>query len=143
MKFCSQTSSFVQNVVINSEDSVAFEENDSNPCKSPRTTKLFPGKTGMASSTRNPIDGDKIDLAVGPSSLPLKDGVSTCNTMTTVDDISGVILETSIVGRRFSVVKDLNKGAKISLLRDPDNAKDPNAIKVYFSFFCFAFCPEF
>ncbi|KAG8654933.1 fanconi-associated nuclease 1 homolog isoform X3 [Manihot esculenta] len=130
LKFCSQTSSFVQNVVINSEDSVAFEENDSNPCKSPRTTKLFPGKTGMASSTRNPIDGDKIDLAVGPSSLPLKDGVSTCNTMTTVDDISGVILETSIVGRRFSVVKDLNKGAKISLLRDPDNAKDPNAIKV-------------
>ncbi|XP_057990758.1 fanconi-associated nuclease 1 homolog isoform X2 [Hevea brasiliensis] len=130
LNFCSQTSSLVQNAVINSENSVAVEENDSNLCKSLWTTKSVPVKNGMASSTGKPTNGDRINLAVGPSSLPLKDGVSTCDTMTTVDDISGVILKTSIVGRRFSIVKDLNQGAKISLLRDPDNTKDPNAIKV-------------
>ncbi|KAF2324159.1 hypothetical protein GH714_008930 [Hevea brasiliensis] len=131
LNFCSQTSSPVQNAVINSENSVAVEENDSNLCKLLWTTKSVPVKNGMASSTGKATNGDRINLAVGPSSLPLKDGVSTCDTMTTVDDISGVILKTSIVGRRFSIVKDLNQGAKISLLRDPDNAKDPNAIKGY------------
>ncbi|OMO71084.1 putative Zinc finger, Rad18-type [Corchorus capsularis] len=48
----------------------------------------------------------------------------------TVDNISGVAIDTFIVGRRFSDEKDLNLGATLSLLRDPDNVKDSNAIKV-------------
>ncbi|CAL1366613.1 unnamed protein product [Linum trigynum] len=39
-------------------------------------------------------------------------------------------LETFIVGRKFSDEKELNCGASITLLQDPENAKDPNAIKV-------------
>lgn len=49
----------------------------------------------------------------------------------TVDDISGVPIDTFIVGRKFSDVKYLNLGASISLLRDPDNINDSNAIKVH------------
>ncbi|XP_062108076.1 fanconi-associated nuclease 1 homolog isoform X2 [Humulus lupulus] len=53
-----------------------------------------------------------------------------CDVQTTLDDISGVILETFIVGRRFSDEKEINHGASIYLQRDPHNVKDPNAIKV-------------
>lgn len=46
------------------------------------------------------------------------------------DDLSGMILQTFIVGRKFSNEKELNLGERISLERDPTNVKDPNAIKV-------------
>ncbi|XP_050946040.1 fanconi-associated nuclease 1 homolog isoform X4 [Cucumis melo] len=46
------------------------------------------------------------------------------------DDLSGLILQTFIVGRKFSDEKELNLGERISLERDPTNVKDPNAIKV-------------
>ncbi|KAJ4956534.1 hypothetical protein NE237_013317 [Protea cynaroides] len=46
------------------------------------------------------------------------------------DDISGATLETYIVGRRFSDEVELKQGASIFLSRDPNNPKDPNAIKV-------------
>ncbi|XP_011656117.1 fanconi-associated nuclease 1 homolog isoform X3 [Cucumis sativus] len=45
------------------------------------------------------------------------------------DDLSGMILQTFIVGRKFSNEKELNLGERISLERDPTNVKDPNAIK--------------
>ncbi|XP_043722626.1 fanconi-associated nuclease 1 homolog isoform X2 [Telopea speciosissima] len=47
------------------------------------------------------------------------------------DNISGATLETFIVGRRFSDEVELKQGASISLSRDSNNPKDPNAIKVF------------
>ncbi|KAI3676895.1 hypothetical protein L1987_86509 [Smallanthus sonchifolius] len=46
------------------------------------------------------------------------------------DDISGKLLATFVVGRRFSEEEELHTGDNISLCRDPENIKDPNAIKV-------------
>ena len=49
----------------------------------------------------------------------------------TIENVSGVTLQTFIVGRRFfSHENELHVGANISLLPDPHNVKDPNAIKV-------------
>ncbi|KDP37893.1 hypothetical protein JCGZ_05775 [Jatropha curcas] len=130
LDFCSHTSSVVQNTVIDLKNSVAAQENDSNPCQLSSSTEPIVVKAGLACSVGKPIDEDRISCQVDPSSLLLKDEVPTCDPITTLDDISEVLLETYIVGRRFSVEKDLNLGARISLLRDPDNPKDPNAIKV-------------
>lgn len=48
----------------------------------------------------------------------------------TLDEANDTIIETFIVGRKFSDVQDLEIGGKISLLRHPENIKDRNAIKV-------------
>ncbi|KAL9397629.1 hypothetical protein Peur_011882 [Populus x canadensis] len=76
------------------------------------------------------IDGDLINGQVDPSLLSLRSEVMKSIEAVPVGDISGVFLETFIVGRRFSVEKELNLGASICLLRETDNAKDPNAIQV-------------
>ncbi|WCJ27516.1 hypothetical protein M5689_009254 [Euphorbia peplus] len=129
LNFCSQTSSTAQKVFINSKDLGTVEEYESNSCEA--------SSAGVASSTGKPLDkinnqveGDLISSQVDLPALPLKDEVLRCDAITAIGDLAGVFLETSIVGRRFSVEKDLNLGAKISLLRDPNNVRDPNAIKV-------------
>ncbi|XP_061967109.1 fanconi-associated nuclease 1 homolog isoform X1 [Populus nigra] len=76
------------------------------------------------------IDDDRINGQVDPSLLSLRSEVMKSIEAVPVGDISGVFLETFIVGRRFSVEKELNLGANICLLRETDNAKDPNAIQV-------------
>ncbi|KAJ7008683.1 hypothetical protein NC653_007367 [Populus alba x Populus x berolinensis] len=76
------------------------------------------------------IDDDRINGQVDPSLLNLRSEVMKSIEAVPVGDISGVFLETFIVGRRFSVEKELNLGANICLLRETDNAKDPNAIQV-------------
>uniref|UniRef100_A0A1J3FZ31 Fanconi-associated nuclease n=1 Tax=Noccaea caerulescens TaxID=107243 RepID=A0A1J3FZ31_NOCCA len=48
----------------------------------------------------------------------------------TLDEANDTIIETFIVGRKFSDVQDLEIGGKICLLRHPENIKDRNAIKV-------------
>lgn len=68
--------------------------------------------------SRNPINKDEI------SDVPDFD------VTITQDDIYGVTLETFIVGHRFGDETELYLGARIHLSRDPDNVKDPNAIKV-------------
>lgn len=50
--------------------------------------------------------------------------------VTSIDDIFGLTLDTFIVGRRFGDEAELNLGMMITLQRDPNNVKDPNAIKV-------------
>lgn len=52
--------------------------------------------------------------------------------MAALDEANGgdEAIHTFIVGRKFSDVQVLETGAKISLLRHPQNIKDPNAIKV-------------
>ncbi|XP_065861538.1 fanconi-associated nuclease 1 homolog isoform X2 [Euphorbia lathyris] len=129
LNFCSQTSSPVQKNFINSKDSGIDEENESNICKV--SSRGITSSTGKPlDKTNNQVEGDGISCQVDLPSLPLKDEVLRCDAVTNIDDLAGVILETFTVGRRFSVQKDLNLGAKISLLRDPNNARDPNAIKV-------------
>jgi Fanconi-associated nuclease 1 len=46
-------------------------------------------------------------------------------------DIFGVKLETLIVGRRYADKEEVCVGDTVSLLRDSQNVKDPNAIKVF------------
>lgn len=77
------------------------------------------------SQSRDPINKDKINE------------VPDFDVTITQDDIYGVILETFIVGRRFGDETELYLGASIHLSRDPDNVKDPNAIKVHSLFVCF------
>ncbi|KAL8490845.1 hypothetical protein ACS0TY_022741 [Phlomoides rotata] len=47
-------------------------------------------------------------------------------------DVSRVIIPTFIVGRRFGGREELHPESRICLSRDPDNVKDPNAIKVVY-----------
>ena len=47
-------------------------------------------------------------------------------------DTSGATLDTFIVGRRYADHEEISPGATIALLRDPQNVKDSNAIKVHF-----------
>ncbi|CAN6572874.1 unnamed protein product [Malus baccata var. baccata] len=82
------------------------------------------------SPSRKPISKDRVSAAFDVHSLAPKNEVMDCDMTITEDDICRVILETFIVGRRFSDENELYLGASISLLRDPDNIKDPNAIKV-------------
>jgi len=47
------------------------------------------------------------------------------------DDVLGATLETFIVGRRHADdPEEVCAGTAVSLLRDPQNVKDPNAVKV-------------
>ncbi|XP_048225839.1 fanconi-associated nuclease 1 homolog isoform X4 [Ricinus communis] len=133
LNFCSQsqTSSVVQDTVIDSEKFTAdVDKNDSDPCELPSGTKPLTVETDVVSSTEKSVDGYGINCHIDPPSLPLKDEVPKCDPVTTYDEILGATLETFIVGRRFSVEKELNLGERICLLRDPGNANDPNAIKV-------------
>ncbi|XP_018447768.1 fanconi-associated nuclease 1 homolog [Raphanus sativus] len=56
-------------------------------------------------------------------------------TVAALDEANGgdEAIHTFIVGRKFSDVQVLETGAKISLLRHPQNIKDPNAIKVLYA----------
>ena len=47
--------------------------------------------------------------------------------------LSGAALETYVVGRKFGEGVEIISGSSVSLVRDPINAKDPNAIKVSLS----------
>lgn len=51
------------------------------------------------------------------------------------DAKSVVTLETFIVGRRFQDNVELQQGASIFILRDPQNSKDRHAIKVHLFFY--------
>ncbi|CAN0898638.1 Fanconi-associated nuclease 1 homolog [Linum grandiflorum] len=75
-------------------------------------------------------DSDDGSLLVDSSSVTVTNGINSSAEAVTRDYTSGMTLDTYIVGRKFSVEKDLNHGANISLLRDPENVKDPYAIKV-------------
>ncbi|GMP55316.1 hypothetical protein CsSME_00020169 [Camellia sinensis var. sinensis] len=81
-------------------------------------------------SVENLINGDVINHRVGLPSLLPKNEMPKYEMAETMDDICGRVLETFIVGRKFSDDAELNHGKSITLLRDPDNIKDCNAIKV-------------
>ncbi|WOH07871.1 hypothetical protein DCAR_0727305 [Daucus carota subsp. sativus] len=110
----------------NSGDSVA-EESTSLECKM-HTIRDYILNTPASSSEENPVLNGKLNyIASSPSISPQ---ISRPQSAESVDDIYGYNLMTSIVARRFCDKVELNPGEAISLMRDPSNAKDPNAIKV-------------
>lgn len=120
----------VCNAVHGLPDFSATEENDINLCGSSLKLESVV-QTYKDGPSENPINDDMINYnLITTQLLSPKNEVLKGDRDVTTDDISGVTLETFIVGRRFSDEKELHHGASISLLRDPDNDKDPNAIKV-------------
>ncbi|KAA8535318.1 hypothetical protein F0562_030321 [Nyssa sinensis] len=105
-------------------------ENDTSHCK-PLLDSRSVVQTYGDGSIENSINDDRIDYEVRLLSLSLGNKMPEYDTAESVDDVSGVVLETFIVSRRFSEKVELNPGTSISLLRDPDNVKDPNAVKVF------------
>lgn len=77
------------------------------------------------------------DEKVNSPSLIPKIEVSENDSADSDDDIYGKLLATFVVGRRFGEVEELHIGESISLCRDPENIKDPNAVKVNPFFFFF------
>lgn len=75
----------------------------------------------------------EVDMSGPCSSLPDLKMTKLCSNSAGVD-MAMETLETFIVGRKFADAIELKQGAGISLLRDPKNVKDPNAIKVFIYF---------
>ncbi|KAG4158333.1 hypothetical protein ERO13_D02G113000v2 [Gossypium hirsutum] len=84
----------------------------------------------VAGSAENPISDGRANTMVDFSALSTDNEESRNHMDGTADSISGMAIDTFIVGRKFSDEKEVNLGANIYLLRDPDNIKDSNAIKV-------------
>ncbi|XP_048333316.2 fanconi-associated nuclease 1 homolog isoform X2 [Ziziphus jujuba] len=112
-----------------SDCGASVEVNGSNLCGSVLNSKSVT-ETDIDGRSKNTVNSDRTDINVDAPSLLLKNEVPECDFAMSMDDISGTILETFIVGRRFSNEKELNPGENIILVRDPHNAKDPNAIEV-------------
>lgn len=123
--------SLVPNAICGLENTVAVEEDDNNHAVSPLQFECME-HTSKAGLTKNQINHQKIDCQDElPSSSPDTE-VPKPDIDFTFDGISGATLQTFIVGRRFSDEKEINLETSISLLRDPQNPKDPYAIKVHF-----------
>lgn len=105
------------------------EEYDYNRRKSPKSSDNVM-HTYVVGPAENIVHDVRINFKA--NSPPLFSEMSKFDTAETVDDIYEKSLATYIVARRFGDKVELNSGATISLLRDPDNAKDPDAIKVSF-----------
>ncbi|KAI8566921.1 hypothetical protein RHMOL_Rhmol02G0080000 [Rhododendron molle] len=84
------------------------------------------------SSAENKITYDINCRADSPTLLP-ENKMPKYEMNETMDDMSGQLLKTFVVGRKFSEEVMLYPGANISLLRDPNNIKDSNAIKVVYA----------
>ena len=108
----------------------SYNENDKIKCGSLEECAMQPQRDCLLDTLNN---SERTNGATEIYS-PMNKGATSGMVTTTKDDLSGMILETFIVGRKFSDENELNLGASISLERDPTNVKDPNAIKVHF--FC-------
>ena len=98
---------------------VAQEEIDDSECEE-LTEKENPGVNG------------EFDCTVSGSSLSFKNEMPEGVIDDYTPDTSGATLDTFIVGRRYADHEEISPGATIALLRDPQNVKDSNAIKVHF-----------
>lgn len=118
----------VRNAVYALPFSIASEENDTNRHGSSMESVVETDKDGLS---ENPINDDRVNHKTDRTLLLTPKNEFPKGQMDlTIDEISGATLDTFIVGRRFSDEKELHLGASIFLLRDPENPKDPNAIKV-------------
>ena len=73
----------------------------------------------------------RISCMISSLSKPLKNEMPIQKDTESTANIFEATLETFIVGRKYADQKEIRPGATISLLRDPHNARDPNAIKVH------------
>lgn len=113
---------------VNKYSDPVAENNDESQMHTSRNHILH---TPEIASVENPVlNGNLNYIASSPSASAQ---VSTPHTAETVDDMYGKNLMTYIVARRFCDKVELNPGKTISLMRDPSNTKDPNAIKVPYS----------
>ncbi|TXG69322.1 hypothetical protein EZV62_004257 [Acer yangbiense] len=119
-----------QNAFCGSPDYVLVEENDINHCDGSQLNFKSVKKTNIGGSIETPINHQRIHCQNHVSSSSLNSEVPKLDVDVIIDDIFGATLQTFIVGRRFSDEKGINFGAHITLLREPHNVKDPNAIKV-------------
>jgi Fanconi-associated nuclease 1 len=62
--------------------------------------------------------------------LPTGTASASIDAFADMDSTTSVAVETVIVGRRFRESIELQEGVGITVSRDPQNAKDPDAIKV-------------
>lgn len=112
-----------ENAIHNLSNSAATEEKQNEQFESPLNFL----------STESPISDENksnIKFKADSSSSFNKDKMPKFKAVTSIDDIFGLTLDTFIVGRRFGDEAELNLGMMITLQRDPNNVKDPNAIKV-------------
>lgn len=114
----------ILNADDNSNDTEDFEECGRNQPELPLES--------IANESNRLVGAQEIENKINCPSLPSEGKVSENDMQEWVDDddLSELSLETFIVGRRFADQTELNPQKKIILSRDPENAKDPNAIKV-------------
>lgn len=113
---------------------------DNNQLEMARLHDPNPSKSSLASGSTTKYDTkgsmeknfteDNINSMVETPLSSLRSGSPSFDVAGAPGLLSGMALETYIVGRRFCDEAEVISGASISLLRDPVNVKDPNAIKV-------------
>lgn len=86
----------------------------------------------VAGYADKPVIDEEIENDVDSPSLPSEGKVSENDMEEPMEDdeISELSLQTFIVGRKFADQTELTLHTKMILSRDPENPKDPNAIKV-------------
>lgn len=139
------------NTIEESIDSNGYEEGNNNSscnCKYPLQSVALKSQK-FAVSKENQVRDDGLINQVDSASLAFEGKMSELDVdePTSDDGLSNMSLETFVVGRRFADDAVVNLGAEILLLRDPENVKDPNSIKVFplfLNFYCFlSFFPFF
>ncbi|KAL5758235.1 hypothetical protein ACOSP7_020846 [Xanthoceras sorbifolium] len=119
-----------ENAFCGSPNFVAVEENGNNRCDELQLNLESVKQTNIGDSTETPMNHQRIHCQNHMSSSSPDSEVPILDVDMNIDDISVATLQTFIVGRRFSDEKGIKFGACITLLREPDNVKDPNAIRV-------------
>ncbi|XP_028767384.1 fanconi-associated nuclease 1 homolog isoform X2 [Neltuma alba] len=99
-------------------------------------SNVLPGLTAKEESekkcklTHNPDHNHNGCCKIGSSSLSSKDGLPKLELANCRSSLSGATLETFLVGRRYTGHEEIHPGDTFSLVRDPHNVNDSNAIKV-------------
>lgn len=114
--------------VHNSNELDSLEEYDNNH------HSIYLTNNELVNCTENPVSEDIANSKFASPPLPLDFEAPGYDLEGPLDncDISKVLIPTFIVGRRYLSREELDPESRIFLSRDPENVKDPNAIKVQF-----------
>ncbi|KAK1390926.1 Fanconi-associated nuclease [Heracleum sosnowskyi] len=113
--------------IVNNPSDPVVENDDSLECETSNNRDHIL-HTPVVASVEKPLLNGKLNHI--DSRRPASVQNSRPHNAETVDDIYGYNLITHIVARKFCDKVEINPGDTISLMRDPSNTKDPNAIKV-------------
>ncbi|XP_027165579.1 fanconi-associated nuclease 1 homolog [Coffea eugenioides] len=113
------------------DDTECFEKCSSNQVEWPLES-VATGNNDVAGYADKPVNDEVIENDVDSPSLPSEGKVSEKDRQEPMEDdeLSELSLQTFIVGRKFADQTELTLQTKMILSRDPENPKDPNAIKV-------------